>query len=142
MYGVVMRLLSLLVVASACVASACGSKPTPKPPPAELEITGPESLAGRWVADDDMDFYYQLTITRDGTYSLIVDRGKLSRCEQSGLLVAGADARHYTIPQAKVTCDPVTALSITIKSFTGTNLVVETSSEGTAQTRTYTRGPE
>jgi hypothetical protein len=131
---------SLAVVVA--LASGCGSTPAPKPLPAELEITGPESLAGRWVAGDDMDFYYQLTITADGTYSLVVDRGKLSRCEQSGLLVRGEDARHYSILQPRVTCDPVSALSITIKSFTGMNLVVQTSIDGTTQTRTYMRGPE
>ncbi len=133
------RVAIVLVVAL----SGCGSKPTPKPPPAELEITGPESLVGRWVADDDMDFYYQLTITADGTYSLIVDRGKLARCEQKGLLVVGQDTRHYTITQPKLTCDePVAAMDIGIKSFTGFQLVIETTMNGTAQTRTYTRGPE
>jgi hypothetical protein len=137
MHGVAQSLAVVLALAS-----ACGSKPTPKPSPAELEITGPESLVGRWVADDDMDFYYQLTITADGTFSLIVDRGKLSRCEQSGLLTRGEDTRHYTIPQPKVTCESVTSMSIAIKSFTGMNLVVETTTDGTSQTRTYMRGPE
>jgi hypothetical protein len=135
-----MQRVAVLLVA---VLSGCGSKPTPKPPPAEVEITGPESLVGRWVADDDMDFYYQLTITADGTYSLIVDRGKLARCEQKGLLAVGQDTRHYTITQPKLTCDEaIAAMDIHIKSFTGFHLVIETTMDGTAQTRTYTRGPE
>jgi hypothetical protein len=134
MRGVAMSLVLVL--------SACGSKPTPKLPPAELEITGPESLVGRWVADDDMDFYYQLTITRDGAYSLIVDRGKLARCEHTGLLVVGADTRHFAIVQPKVTCDEPAARAIAITSFTGASLVVETSANGSTTTRTYSRGPE
>lgn len=127
------------------VACGCGSKPTPKPPPAELEIAGPASFAGRWVANDDLDFGYQLTITADGAYTLTVDRGKLSRCETAGTLLAGSDARHYSMPQARVTCDGPpgsAAIDVAIASFTGDRLVVETSSEGTAQRRTFARAPE
>lgn len=133
-----MRTVALGVLA---LASGCGSKPTPKPPPAELEITGPASFAGSWVTDDDMSFFYRLTITADGQYTLVIDRGKLSRCETKGTLVGGADPRQYTIPQAQYTCDaPATtvALDVAIRSFTGEKLVVESS--GSA--RTYSRAPE
>lgn len=90
-----------------------------------------------------MSFGYRLTITTDGQYMLVIDRGKLSRCETKGTLVAGSDPRSYTIPQAQHTCDaPATtiALDVTIRSFTGANLVVETSGSGTG--RTYTRAPD
>lgn len=126
------------------VLCACGSKPTPKPPPAELEITGPASFAGVWVADDDMSFGYRLEIGADGAYRQVTDRGKLSKCEMKGTLVAGVDARHYTIPAAQVTCDgpaASAAIEIAITSFTSEHLVVQTSTGGDAQARTYTRAP-
>jgi hypothetical protein len=140
MYGVVTR----TAVAFAIV-SACGSKPTPKPPPAELEITGPASFAGRWVADDDMDFGYSLEIGADGAFLLAIDRGKLGRCEQKGTLAAGTDARSYKIAFAKNTCDPEYAggtIDIAIASFTGSALVVVTTFAGSALRRTYGRDPK
>ncbi len=110
-----------------------------------MEVTGPASVAGRWVADDDMDFGYTLTIGADGGYALVIDRGKLSRCETTGTLVAGADARHYTLPQAKHTCDgPTTmvALEVEIASFTGEQLVVRETGGPTPRRWTFRRAPE
>lgn len=137
---VAMRLVCLGVLAS-----GCGSPPPPKPPPAQLEITGPASFAGRWVTADDMDFGYSLEITTEGGYTEVIDRGKLSRCETTGTLVIGTTPRRYTIPQAKVICDgpaASVALDVEITSFTGPQLVVQTMSGGTARKRTYARAPE
>jgi len=134
--------MKLALVLSLC---ACGSKPTPKPPPAQLEITGPASFAGRWVADDDMDFGYSLEVGADGAFVLVMDRGKLGRCEQKGTLAVGSDPRSYKIAYAKDTCDREYGggtIDIAIASFTGGELVVVTTFAGTAQRRTYARAPE
>ncbi|MFN0247195.1 MAG: hypothetical protein ACKV2T_09805 [Kofleriaceae bacterium] len=132
------------IVSLAVLASACGSKPTPKSPPAELEIAGPASFAGAWVADDDMDFGYVLEVGVGGAFRIAMDRGKLGRCEQKGTLVSGDDPRSYKIAYEKNTCDPDYAggtIDIAIASFTRDALVVVTTFAGTSLRRTYTRLP-
>lgn len=127
------------------IASACGSKPTPKPPPAQLAITGPASFAGRWVTDDDLDFGYSLQVSADGGYLLVVDRGKMGRCEQKGALVGTADPRRYQIAFVKDTCDPEYTggtIEIAVASFTADELVLVTTFAGTPLRRTYARAPE
>lgn len=134
-----------LAWALALTSVGCGSKPTPKPPPAEMTIEGPASFAGRWVADDDLDFGYSLTVGADGAFVLSIDRGKLGRCEQKGTLAAGSDPRSYKIAFVKDTCDPEYSggtIDIAIASFTGSALVVVTTFAGTAQRRTYARAPD
>jgi hypothetical protein len=130
--------LGCLVVAS------CAKPPPPKPPQAELEITGPASFAGSWVTDDDMDRGYRLVIDQTGKLVLTIDRGKMGRCEQKGTLETGADPRSYRIVYTKNTCDPQyggTPLEIKIASFTGAALALVITGDGAERRPVYTRDP-
>lgn len=110
-----------------------------------MTVTGPASFAGSWVAADDLDWGYLLRIEGDGALLLTIDRGKMGRCEQRGVLQPGADARTYQLTYAKNTCNPDaggTPLAVEVASFTGGALSLAITGDGTVQRRTYQRDPK
>src|SRR5688572_27880023 len=90
----------------ASVLPACGKPPPPRPPPAELEITGPASFAGSWVADDDLSWGYTLAVAPDSKIYLVIILGQVGRCDQKGVLQPGPDPRTYQVVYEKNTCTP------------------------------------
>jgi hypothetical protein len=135
-----------LGLAFALVTPACGPKPRPAPPPAELAVQGPADIAGDWVGDDEMAWSYALTIAPDGTLVGKVDRGKLPRCDREGRLTGGA-ARRFKLAMTKNTCEQATlnagAADVEVASFTGDalTLTLVVVGEGDAERRTYRRRP-
>lgn len=124
----------------------CGPKPKPQAPPAEQPITGVASIAGEWVADDEMSWSYALTITPDGALVGKIDRGKLPRCDREGTLSPGDGARKFKLVMTKNTCEQAIANAGTadfeVASYTGNVLtVVVTPANGEAERRTYARRP-
>ena len=119
---------------------ACGSPPPPKPPPAERAADTVADIAGRWVAQDDMDWGYSMTIEPGGVIDVWIDRGKMGRCEQKGTIEKSAAARTFRVLYTRGECNPQAVnipLDMTIKSFTGDALVVVVAD----QSRTYQRAP-
>lgn len=121
---------------------ACGQKAKPRPPPAELEVTGAASIAGEWVADDEMSSY-ALSIQPDGTLVGRTDRGKLPACDRIGTLTG--DGRELALAMTKNTCEQADPHpgngSLEIASFTGNTLTLVFTIDGAAERRTYTRKP-
>ena len=130
-----MRLLLLVALA------ACGQKAKPAPPPAELEVAGPASIAGDWVADDEMSWSYAMSIKPDGTLVGRVDRGKLPRCDREGTL--SGTGKQLQLAMTKNTCEQALAHAGTgqleVASFTGNALTIVVTIDGKPERRTYTR---
>ena len=130
-----MRLLVLALVVG------CGQKAKPAPPPAELEVTGPASIAGDWVADDEMSWSYRLSIKADGTLVGQIDRGKLPRCDREGTLTG--TGKQLQLAMTKNTCEQALAHAGTgqleVASFTGNAMTVVVTIDGKPERRTYTR---
>src|SRR5512139_2386170 len=92
-------------LAPVVVLVACGTPPAHKPPPAELPADKVADLAGRWVANDDMDFGYAMTIDEAGGIDVWIDRGKLGRCEQKGT-IEPAQSRRFRVVYKIGQCNP------------------------------------
>nr|HEX4318599.1 hypothetical protein [Kofleriaceae bacterium] len=128
--------LSLLVLAVA----ACSHPPPPVAPPAEKTVTSIADVAGTWVRDDDMGWFYTLTIDASGKLVQYVERDKLGRCEQKGTLAKGDSPTHYTLALAHDTCKELADAPsgpLAIDSFTGTALTLTVG----ATQRVYRRDP-
>ena len=118
---------------------ACGKPPPPKPPPTELRVEQVADVAGRWVAADDMDWGYTMTIEASGVIDVWIDRGKMGRCEQKGTIAAAA-SRVFRVTYTRGECNPQAVnvpIDMTIASFTGETLTVVVAD----QRRTYQRAP-
>ncbi len=107
-------------------------------------MTGPASFAGTWVTDGELDWGYTLVIDPQGRYLLTIDRGKMGRCEKKGVLAQGADPRSYSLAFTKNTCEqvPTATLTIKIESFTGTELALVVTGDGTERRPIYKRDPK
>ncbi len=119
----------------------CSHAPPP-PPKAQVQVGGIADLAGTYTGGNEVDWGFFLTIDGDGKFALIVDRGKMGRCEQRGTLVAGADKQSFEITFQRNECDRAHAgqkLAVHVESFTGDELVLKTSGDGVADLRHYTR---
>jgi hypothetical protein len=120
----------------------CGGKPPPKKPPAELAVDNPASIAGEWVVDDDMGFFYKLSIAADGAVTRRIDRGKLAPCEETGKLAAGDKPKSFTLAMSKDTCHPDAAnatVAVEVASFTGDALTLVVTTSTGPERRTYRR---
>jgi len=130
-----MRLLLLVALA------ACGQKAKPAPPPAELEVTGAASIAGEWVADDEMSWSYALSIKPDGKLVGKIDRGKLPRCDREGTL--SGTGKQLQLAMTKNTCEQAQLHASTgqleVASYTGSSLTIVVTVDGKPERRTYTR---
>lgn len=130
-----MRRASLVLVLA-----SCAKPPPPKPPPAELAADAVADLAGRWVANDDLDWGYSMTIAPTGEIDVWIDRGKMGRCEQTGTMVAQGK-RTFRVTYSRGECNPQAVgvpLSLSVKSFTGEYLTVVVAD----QSRTYQRADD
>ena len=123
------------------VVASCSKPPPPKPPPAERAADTVADIAGRWVANDEMDWGYSMTIEPAGVIDVWIDRGKLGRCEQKGSIERGAASRTFRIIYPRGECNPEAVnvpIELTVRSFTGDALAIAVAD----QTRTYQRAPE
>ena len=130
----------------ALVLVACGSKAKPPPPPTERDVTDVASIAGEWVADDDMSWSYALTIKPDGVFAHKIDRGKLPRCEREGMLAAGDANRKFKLAMKKNSCEQAIpnagVADVEVASYTGNVLTLVVTTDGVPERRTYTRRPQ
>jgi hypothetical protein len=120
----------------------CGGKPAPKKAAPELPVDGPASIAGEWVVDDDMGFFYTLTIGADGALGRKIDRGKMAPCEEGGKLAAGDKPKAFTLAKSKDTCHPDAAnasIAVEVASFTGDVLTLVVTTSMGPERRTYRR---
>ncbi|MBA3459251.1 MAG: hypothetical protein H0T46_04775 [Deltaproteobacteria bacterium] len=134
------------LVLAALFLCACAQKAKPKPPPAEIAIEGTATFAGTWLTNDDLDWYYRLTVAPDGRLDLTVDRGKLGPCEQRGQLVPGKSLPTFILTLDKDTCTETGptggSLAVGIASYTGNQLVLAYGVGTSTVQRTYVRAPQ
>lgn len=117
---------------------ACSKPPPPKPPPAERAAKNVADIAGRWVASDDMDWSYSMTIEPAGVIDVWIDRGKTGRCAQKGTIEPGSASGLFRVIYTRGECNPQAVnvpLELEIRSFTGDRLTVVVAN----QPRTYQR---
>jgi hypothetical protein len=127
-----MRLPVLLLLA------ACSKPPPPKAPVSELPADKLDQIAGRWAANDDLDWGYTMTITPGGSIDVWIDRAKMGRCQQKGTIAAGGASRVFRVTYTRGECNPDAVgipIEMTIASFTGASLTVVVGD----QRRTYAR---
>ena len=119
---------------------ACGKGPPPKAPPSERTADKVADIVGRWVASDDMDVGYDMTIDASGVIDVRIDRGKTGRCEQKGTIAPTAP-RMFRVTYTRGECNPEAVgvpIDMQIGSFTGDTLTVSVQ----GQPRTYQRAPD
>jgi hypothetical protein len=134
------RLIPVIVIVA-----GCSKPPPPKPPPAELAVTGPASIAGDWILDDDMGWYHKLSVDKDGVVVGTIDRGKLAPCETKGSLATGKEERHFMVTYSKNTCHPEdqsVPLAFEVASFTGEVLTLVVTGKAGNERHTYHRKPK
>lgn len=122
------------------LAASCSKPSPPKPPPAERPADRVADLAGRWVASDDLDWGYSMTIEPSGVIDVWIDRGKAGRCEQRGTIEPARASRTFRVIYRRGECDPEAVgvpLELTVRSFTGDVLAIVVA----GQARTYQRAP-
>lgn len=122
---------------------SCAHAPPP-PPKAQLPITGAGALAGRYTAGNDLDWGFFLTIDDKGVMDVIIDRGKMGRCERKGELLPGPDDHTFNLAFTKDECErdhTGAPLLVHVDSFDGDELVLHTTgtNTGTDDVRHYTR---
>jgi hypothetical protein len=119
--------------------AACGGAPAKKPPPVELPAEKVADLAGVWVASDEMDWGYKMTITAPAKIDVWIDRNKMGRCEQVGK-IEPTSPRVFRVTYTRGECNPQAVnvpIDMSIASFTGSSLTVVVGD----QRRTYQRSP-
>jgi hypothetical protein len=119
--------LAAVVIAAVVIALAsCGHAPPPPPKPAEKPVAAASDIAGKWVASDDTDFAYALTITAEGAFDLWIDRNKMGRCEEKGTLAAASD-KTFNLTYKVNDCHRETVgqtQPLAVESFTGDALTI------------------
>lgn len=131
-----MRLARPVVLA---VVIACSKPPPAAPKKQELPAENVADIAGRWAANDDLDWGYTMTIEAGGVIDVWIDRGKMGRCEQKGT-ISPAGSRVFRVTYTRGECNPQAVgipLDMTVASFTGDVLTVVVGE----QQRTYSRTP-
>ena len=119
--------------------AACGGGQKKQQAAAELPAEKVGDVAGTWVASDDMDWGYKMTITAPSTIDVWIDRNKLGRCEQKGT-IAASSPRVFRVTYTRGECNPQAVnvpIDMSIASFTGGQLTVVVGD----QKRTYQRSP-
>jgi hypothetical protein len=114
------------LVSVASLVVACGHAAAP-PPAAEKPLGAVADLAGAWVRDDDMGWFYKLALDAKGNLDQTVDRDQVGRCQQVGTLTAGDAPRHFKLALSKDTCTELgdaASATVTVESFTGDKLVL------------------
>ncbi len=106
--------------------AACGGGQKKQQGPVELSAEKVADLAGTWVASDDMDWGYKMTIAAPSTIDVWIDRGKMGRCEQKGTMKPSSP-RVFQVTYTRGECNPQAVgipIDMSIASFTGTSLTV------------------
>src|SRR5438552_6782655 len=108
---------------------ACGHAPPKPPPPAEMPVTGLADVAGSWVTDDDIGWFYTLAIDDKGAMVQTIDRGNLTPCEQKATLKEDKDnpkalALVYTKDTCAAELGDADKADVKIVSFTGKTLTL------------------
>ncbi len=139
-----MRALAVAVVVDLVLlgTAACSHPPPPPPPAAEKPVTQLADLAGQWVANDQLDWFYKLTIGGDGEVSLLVDRDKMGRCELHAHALRGATAPSFELEVSLDECHrdrPPGPLELRVSSFDGTHAVIEFVADGQTEHHAFTR---
>ncbi|MBL9019730.1 MAG: hypothetical protein JNL83_36400 [Myxococcales bacterium] len=133
------------VIAVLLLAAACSTPPKKPAPPAEIPIEGPQTFAGTWLTNDDLDWLYRLIVVPDGRFALVVERGKMGSCEQQGNLVQGKSPETFLLTLTKDTCSKTGptggALTVSVPSYTGGALTLAYLVGDDMVKRTYTRDP-
>ena len=122
------------------VLAACGGSSKQVQGPVEMPADNVADVAGTWVANDDMDWGYKMTISPPSTIDVWIDRGKMGRCEQKGTL-APSSPRVFRVVYTLGECNREAVnipVDMSVASFTGQSLTVVVGD----QKRTYTRAPQ
>ena len=134
------------VIAALVLAAACSHPPAKKPPPPEIPIEGPQTFAGTWLMNDDLDWLYRFIVTPDGRVALVIDRGKMGPCEQQGVLAQGKSPPTFVMTLTKDTCSKTGpsggSLTLSVASYTGQSLTLAYLVGNDMVKRTYTRDPK
>jgi hypothetical protein len=107
--------------------AACGHGAPPPQKPVERQVASVADLAGTWVASDEMDFGYTLTLSPDGGFDQFIDRNRMGKCEQKGTLRGqGAFKLAYTRDDCRDNPlnGPPPTVDVKIESFTGDALTL------------------
>ena len=118
---------------------ACSKPPPAAPKTTELPADAVGDIAGRWAANDDLDWGYTMTIEPKGVIDVWIDRGKMGRCEQKGTITPAGN-RVFRVTYSRGECNPEAVgvpIELTIASFTGESLTIVVGD----QRRTYARTP-
>lgn len=118
---------------------ACSKPPPAAPRPQERSAETVADIAGRWAANDELDWGYIMTIEAGGVIDVWIDRGKMGRCEQKGT-ISPAGSRVFRVTYTRGECNPQAVgvpLEMNVASFTGDALTIVVGD----QRRTYTRAP-
>ncbi len=127
--------------------AACGSKPPPKHAPAQIPVNGTASIAGTWLANDEIDWFYRLSLVPDGRFALTIERGKMGTCEQRGVLTQGNGPSAFQLRLTKDSCAPDGTplggeLLLSVPSYTGDAMTIMYLVGNTQVRRSYTRDPK
>ena len=140
-----MRTLVAVWAVWAASSVACQHPPPPIPPAVEQPVRAFGDVAGRWVASDDLDWFYALSLRADGDLELAIDRGKLGRCVTHATLVQAAAAPSFELSVVVDECHRDRAagpLHAVFPSFTGKTLTLELTDAGMTSRHTFSRAPE
>ncbi len=127
--------------------AACGNTPPPRHAPPEIPVTGTATIAGTWLTNDEVDWFYRLLVAPDGRFELTIERGKMGTCEQRGRLAAGKGPSAFLLTLTKDSCAPDGTplgggLLVSVPSYTGEALTLMYLVGDTQIRRSYTRDPK
>jgi hypothetical protein len=132
-----MVLVAVVAGAVIIALASCGHSAPPPPKAAEKPVGSVSDIAGQWVASDEMDFGYKLTIAPDGAFDLWIDRNKMGRCEEKGML-ASASEKTFQLTYKVNDCHREakgTTQALAVESFTGDGLTFALGAERHAYRR-------
>lgn len=129
------------------VMAACGNKPAPRHADPQVPVTGAASIAGTWLTNDEVDWFYRLNLFFDGRFALTIERGKMGTCEQNGMLRPGTAGSAFLLTLTKDSCAPGGSplggsLAVSVPSYTGEALTLMYLVGNTQIRRSYTRDPK
>ena len=137
------RAVALAIAVAACLAgAACSHPPPPPPPPAQQPVTRLADLAGQWVANDQLDWFYKLTIGRDGDLVLAVDRDKMGRCELHAHALRDARPPSFELEVSLDECHrdrTAGTIELRVPSYDGHHAVIELVAGGQTERHAFTR---
>jgi hypothetical protein len=106
--------------------AACGHA-APPPKAVEQPLGGVADLVGTWVASDDLDWGYKMTIQPKGGIAVVIDRARMGRCEQKGTLAPGSSDHVFVVTYKHGDCNKAIVnhpFDLTVASFSGASLTI------------------